>query len=179
MTQFSYSEMEQRLRAFDQDLSLSELQGLMCGLLSGDGRRGEQLLCDELLPDFDAADLLASEQKTWYQRLFRELSGQIEGSESWAFPLWLPNDSASLLSRSKALGNWCNGYLYGLGLTCDQRVLDAECREALQDLGAIAGLQAGDIEENDDNEGDLMQLSEFVRVAASLVYLHLNPRRQG
>jgi hypothetical protein len=83
----------------------------------------------------------------------------------------LPNDAVSLAERALGLYDWSRGFMYGLGLSgVDTGGLSEEAREAFDDLAAITHLDLDDLEDSEDNEQALMELTEFVRVAAMLVY---------
>ena len=60
------------------------------------------------------------------RELYLETSGALEGSEM-EFELLLPEDEAPLDTRTVALAQWCQGFLYGLG------------GSAIQDVGRLAG----------------------------------------
>ncbi len=83
--------------------------------------------------------------------------------------LLLPNDDAALSERAVALGQWCQGFLGGFGLTARDRALSAEAMEVLQDLSAIAQVQNA-LEESEDGETDYMEVMEYLRVAPLLLF---------
>lgn len=109
-----------------------------------------------------------------------------------SFQMLLPDDDTELLSRATALGEWCQGFMFGFAVAEKKSGLSLsdqdEIAEILQDFAAISKVDAAlgeqqidtDEDEGDDgeNEEDLMQLAEYVRVAALNVYaqcVELNP----
>ncbi len=71
--------------------------------------------------------------------------------------------------RAVALGQWCQGFLAGFGLTAGDRALSTESVEVLQDLSAIAQIQDS-LEESEDGETDYMEVMEYLRVAPLLLF---------
>lgn len=86
-----------------------------------------------------------------------------------AMVLLLPTDDAPLAERAAALGQWCQGFLGGFGLTLRDTALSAEATEVLQDLAAIAQVQSA-LAESEDAEGDYMEVMEYLRVAPLLLF---------
>lgn len=99
-----------------------------------------------------------------------------------SFTPLLPEDETDLERRVTALARWCAGFLYGLshdGLF-DPAALSAEVGEVVQDLTQLsrAGLTA---EDGDDEtaEADYAELVEYVRVGVQMIFLELQPAREG
>lgn len=117
----------------------------------------------------------------------REVLVELESETDAAFrdpllgfqPL-LPEEEGDIEIRTDALAQWCQGFLYGLGLGgLDSGSLSEECQEALEDLSEIAHAGIDQDEEASDEELEraFTELLEYVRVAAQLLYAELNPRR--
>ena len=91
------------------------------------------------------------------------------------FELLLPEDLRELSERADALTQWCSGFLGGLGLGGfnQEKSLSKEAREGLRDLERIARTE---IELDDDAEGNetaLMELAEFAKITALMLYLEI------
>ena len=89
--------------------------------------------------------------------------------------LLLPDDVRDLNERADALTQWCSGFLGGLGLGGfnQEKSLSKEAREGLRDLERIARTE---IELDDDVEGNetaLMELAEFAKITALMLYLEI------
>src|SRR5690606_40031496 len=110
----------------------------------------------------DASGLLASEPQDPARQarvgLQLMVKGQLTG-EDVAVVLLLPSDEAPLAERAIALGQWCQGFLAGFGLTARDTPLSAEAMEVLQDLAAIAQIQDA-LEESEDGENDYMEVTD-------------------
>ena len=86
----------------------------------------------------------------------------------------LPADDASI-------GEWCQGFLYGLGTSTlpDPEHLPESVAEVVRDLTAITRVDADPDESEEENEQAYAELVEFVRVAVQLLHEELAPFREG
>ncbi|OHC36821.1 MAG: hypothetical protein A3J25_12210 [Pseudomonadales bacterium RIFCSPLOWO2_02_FULL_63_210] len=140
------------------------------GLLLGRSCAGAGFDIDAWL--VDAAELLgAAPQDNVRQALIglqEMVKGELSGDEVTVV-LLLPSDDAPLRERAAAIGQWCQGFLGGFGLTARDSALSAEAMEVLQDLSAIAQVQNA-LEESEDGENDYMEVMEYLRVAPLLLF---------
>lgn len=111
--------------------------------------------------------------------LARETSAELAGGE-FALRLLLPGDEQPLAERAAALGEWCEGFLYGLGLAgpVNPRDFGREGAEFLADLGAICRVDARGAEGELD-EAAFAELVEYVRAGAALVREALHEAAAG
>lgn len=153
-------------------IGAGELHGLLTGYLCGGGRaEGHDLLraLDLVAEDAPAEGPLAElmvQARPW-------CSEQLDGMHLGFQPL-LPPDTRPLAERADAMVEWTRGFLGGFGLAgAGTVVLSADGREVLHDRGVIAAAPlAGDDADDaadDEDEGALMELVEFVRVGAMLL----------
>ena len=150
-----------------------ELHGFLTGQLAGGKRlsRGEWLRTAaeqadlSQNPDEVEGDVLF----TTYQHTLAELTRSDMG-----FQLMLPDDDCVLADRVDGLGQWCQGFLLGIGLAgVDAEAESEELAETLRDLATIAQI-GGDDEGNDDGENDFFAISEYVRMAAIDLFWQFN-----
>src|SRR5690606_5397314 len=92
-----------------------------------------------------------------YQHTLAELTRSDMG-----FQLLVPEDDTDLDERVDALGQWCQGFLAGLGLSGIETASD-ELADTLNDLSAIA-LVGSDGAAGEDSENDLFAIAEYVRM---------------
>ncbi|SFC32331.1 hypothetical protein SAMN05660443_2260 [Marinospirillum celere] len=100
------------------------------------------------------------------------------GSGQMDFEPLLPDELYEVEERFAALIKWLQGFLKSLkAAQIDQEKLSQEAKEGLSDLEKI--VEAGDLTPaaNEENEKDLHELSEFVRLVAMMLYLELHPGR--
>lgn len=147
----------------------SELHGSLCGFLAGGGRVGRQSLLAVLHLDGEEVSPTAADQSL-LERLVKQTRAELDDPELGFEPL-LPADDRALPERAEALVDWCRGFLGGFGLagTDAHRKLSDEAQEILRDLGSIAAAEL-DFGEEGDDEDALIEVHEFVRVAAMLLF---------
>ena len=93
----------------------------------------------------------------------------------------LPPDDAPVAERAPALGEWCQGFLYGLGTSAlpEPERLPEQAAEVVRDLMAISRVGVDPDESDEENEQAYAELVEFVRVAVQLLHEELAPFREG
>lgn len=150
--------------------SPAELHGLLCGKLSG----GEQLSETRWL--LDAVEFLDFTQapdesvRLALTQLYESALAQLR-SDAFELKLLLPDDDSDINQRLTALGQWCYGFLTGFGSAgVGRQQLSEEAQDTLRDLASIAQIEI-DAEDSDDAEADYMEVTEYLRMAVSSLYL--------
>ncbi|MEE9678145.1 YecA family protein [Pseudomonas atacamensis] len=154
------------LTASGHNVSPAELHGVLLGRsCAGAGFDHEGWL-------IDAAELLEGDIQDNVRNALIGLQEMVKGEltgDDVTVVLLLPTDDAPLADRAAALGEWCQGFLSGFGLTRRAYALSDEANEVLRDLAAIAQVQDA-LEESDDGESDYMEVMEYLRVAPLLLF---------
>ncbi|BAN51175.1 YecA family protein [Metapseudomonas resinovorans] len=161
-----YNAFATLLATTGQPVSPAELHGLLLGRsCAGAGFEPEPWL-------EDAAELLGGVPPDNLRQaligLQEMVKSELTGTDM-AVILLLPGDDAPLGERAAALGQWCQGFLGGFGLTAREGALSGEAVEVLQDLASIAQVQSA-LEDSDDGESDYMEVMEYLRVAPLLLF---------
>lgn len=89
----------------------------------------------------------------------------------FGFQLLLPAEKIDINQRRSALSAWCMGFLTGFGLTgrFQDAELSDEVKELLKDFGQISQVEE-EIPEDDDNDSDLTEITEYVRMGAIMCF---------
>ena len=161
----AFDDIEEAVRAQELGVGACELHGALCGWLAGGGADSPQWLARILADDGLPAPLAGSP----LDRLRETSVAQMEDRD-FDFDLLMPNTDASLEERSSGLFDWCRGFLGGFGLAAGAKPPLSE--ESLEALGDIARLAAASPQEDGDDEDEdaLVEIEEFVRVAALLLH---------
>ena len=151
------------LTAFDDwtDVSISEVHGLMTGLMTACNAPDEQVwakVFEELsfapLPD-EALTLLTEEaEDTVFQLKDKD--------DAYSYTPLVPDDEHDLYERVMALKQWANGFMTGFGITdCG---LSGDENEMLSDLAKIGGIRLEDDENFEGGEESYLHIYEFARM---------------
>lgn len=175
----NYSRFDQALESIGLDLSASETHGVLCGLICAGTSQAHVEWIEELFRDRPSDDLLVREARRMLGQLYLASRKQVE-DEGLELVLLLPQDNVSLELRAQALVNWCEGYLYGLGMAgVSERQLVGDAKEALNDITEFTRLDLDALEEGENHEIAYMELQEFLRVAILLIREELVSAREG
>jgi uncharacterized protein YgfB (UPF0149 family) len=108
----------------------------------------------------------------------RELRGQL-ARDQMEFELALPVDETPLEDRTRAVAEWCSGFLHGFGLAFNsEQGLGEDIRAILSDLAEISKAEIGDPLVDESHEVAYTEIVEYVRVAIQNVYEALSPERE-
>ena len=175
----NYARFEQALESIGLDLGASEIQGVICGMICGGTSQGHVAWIENLFSERSSDDLLVREARQLLGQLYQACNRQLVDADA-EFTLLLPDDDVSLNQRTRALVNWCEGYLYGLGMGgISERQLVGDAKEALEDISAFTQLDLESVEEDESYESAYMELQEFLRVATLLIREELLSARES
>ena len=143
------------------DVSISELHGLMSGLMTAceppDEDGWAQVLSELSFAPLDEAalSLLTEEaEDTVFQLKDKD--------DAYAYMPLVPDDEHDLYERVIALKHWANGFMTGFGIT-DCR-LNPEENELLSTLSQIGGIRIEPDDEFEGGEESYLHLYEFARM---------------
>lgn len=147
--------------------SVSELQGMICGILSGGREISRRDWRDEAIRFLDLAHLELPEEKLALLDLLLAESEKHLRDANFIFRPLLPQDTATINRRVDELGAWCQGYLHGLGSSglAGDATLSPEVAGALRDLAQISNAVLDEDADVEENEVYWNELVEYVKVA--------------
>lgn len=143
------------------DVSISELHGLMTGLMTACHAPSEQEWATVLaelsfapLPDAALTLLTEEAEDTVFQLKDKD--------DAYAYTPLVPDDEHDLYERVMALKQWANGFMTGFGVS-DCR-LTSEENEMLMDLAKIGGIRLEEDEAYEGGEESYLYIYEFARM---------------
>src|SRR5690349_2533226 len=118
MFSITFNDASQALGDASDALSLSEAHGCLCGALCINddyplSRWMEEVLADEVEP---LSDEVVHSVRDTLKAIHADTLRALRGDELEFAPL-LPDDDAPLAARTIAMAQWCEGFLYGFGVT--------------------------------------------------------------
>ncbi len=177
----TFEQIREIIEPYSNLESPSFIQGMLIGLLCGEGELKETVWIKKLIEEAGVKSVKESFLKGLHE-LYLETDKGLNGS-GFELNLCLPDDTESLKYRAAMLGQLCEGILYGLGLIGAmqgaENELEPEVRELISDLSDIASIDSESLEgeegEGDEQEADLVQLIEFVKIGVMTLNESLNP----
>ena len=170
-----YDELGACLDSYDSGMSAAECHGVVCGLLStqhtiDENALGEQLLGGEFnaAPD-DEKVLVHANDLSMFHRLVADTIEQLDDPELGFMPL-LPDEDESAAERAAALGQWSEGYLFGLSLGGIKEFsgFSQDLQDFSKDLVQICNLEA-DSALGEANEQALFEVVEYLRMGVLML----------
>lgn len=105
------------------------------------------------------------------ESLYRQTRRQLSDLDFSFHPL-LPDDQEPLALRAQALGEWCHGFLQGLGYSGEHAAWPGEAQEILRDFLEIVRLEVDSSEEADEEA--YVELTEYVRIGVQCIQNELH-----
>lgn len=179
-TDIQYDQIRHLLEASVLSPTPSEAQGILCGLICGGAPDPEAAWLSQLFPepacdhgqDHEPTppDPRQPEARAGLKALARQTLDEIQGA-GLGFRVLLPDESRPLAERATALYDWARGFLFALGvLGVSERDLSEQGREVLKDFTDLTRMDLDELGDGEENEQALTELTEFVWVAALLLY---------
>ena len=172
-----YEACRDALERAEADVTAAEFHGTLCAMLCTrpDVRLEtwvSEIVVSEHPPEGDAWSRALREEGERSLRALREGDFDLE--------LLLPDDDEPLRERSRALTDWCKGFLYGLGVAGRDATecLSEDAREVVADLAEFTRLDT-DEESSESAEKAFAEIVEYLRVGVLLIYEELARSRAG
>lgn len=157
---------------FEQDAS--EYHGALCGALCvrGCNEVDPLQLLERISPEPAPTEVLGPLNS------LRDATARDLADAESGIRLLLPDDETPLSQRARALGQWCEGFLFGLASRGDLslRKTSPEVREVVEDLAQFTRAEFHEGDNAEIEEEAYAELVEYVRVGLQLVFVELVPR---
>jgi uncharacterized protein YgfB (UPF0149 family) len=171
-----YTELADALASLGISQEAAEYHGALCGALCV--QSAEEIDLNRVVPAEDGhAPFGDAPAHQALERLRDEAMESLESTEATFAPL-LPSDDLPLPERTRALAEWCEGFLYGLASrgTLDLNATSPEVKEMVNDLVQFSRATSSDDEDQEIEENAYAELVEYIRVGAQLIFMELHPR---
>ena len=173
MSRLKNEVIDSLLNRLASETGASEFHGLMTGYLCAktNSSAAERV---ELYREWLDADVGEKEVEPM-DELYQQTEESLGEFSDFEFRILLPDDDKTITQRSKALSQWCTGFLSGFGSAgrFKQADLTADVAEAFADFSKIASLGQevpDQVPDSEENEVDLMEICEYVRISVLLIF---------
>jgi hypothetical protein len=165
-----YERLERRLESVGVDIGLAEMHGRMASVVCSvpDLKQSQRL---QLASDWLAVDRVEQDILVSLDEVFVQTAESLHEFSDFDFRLLLPGDDHALSDRFLALTCWCSGFLSQLGESklASELLNHEEVEEILVDFQRIAAM-SDDIQDAEENETDMIEIYEYVRVGVITVW---------
>ncbi|MDG4552313.1 MAG: UPF0149 family protein [Candidatus Contendobacter sp.] len=160
----------ERLSRLLNPLDPAEVHGFLCGLLCADSTLARDHWLALARGELTDGVELTEPVRGLLSKLFEFGVAQLNAADGSVTPL-LPDDDAPLRQRTDALGAWCHGLLYGLGLGQVERrgLLSEESQEFLRDATQIAQVGFETDTASEADEIAYAEVVEYLRVGLLMI----------
>jgi len=167
----NYDEANAALSRSEDPLEAADIHGILCGWICAAAKKDAVPWHDEALGGNISDPHVAEQVRTIVLALY-EHSFQKLHEMAFDFQLFLPDDETPMPDRARALGQWCGGFMYGLGIA-NLSAADApseEAREALFHMSEIAKLDYNHVDVKEEDEVAFVDIVEYIRLAVLGLY---------
>jgi len=163
-----FSELDEWVAGAGIEHSAAEIHGLVSGWICA-GAQWKSDVHAATLQDWLGINLHGAGQAL-FDRLYAETATALQ-DEELGFRLFIPGDDVPVAVRASSVSEWCGGFLAGFGMTgrFQDGELGADLREVFEDLARISALSE-EVPEGEENEVDLLEIAEYVRMSALFVF---------
>ena len=175
------TELEEILYRIDANMGAAEAHGALCGMVCARGSIDLSDWIDHVLGEQEDGGALLQEVVHKLSKLYQatlEMMNDVSGE----FRLLLLDDDDALAERVETLAAWCQGFIYGLaaGGIREDSELPEDTAELVKDMVEIsrASHDVGEVADGgaeDEDEVAYMEIEEYVRMGALLIYEELQP----
>lgn len=177
----SHDSVERALEVLNSLGDAAEIHGLLCALFAAGVKLRKQAWLNSLLEQgVDTSDELSKNASAALTRLFDETARHFSTVENLTVDILMPDDDSPLSDRVEALSHWAQGFITGMKLSgIDvEHNKNPELQESFTDLTNISCLDPQE-ESDDDSEGALVELLEYVRVAVAHIHQEIMQEKAG
>ena len=165
-----YHELQRALLLARSLSGVAESHGILCGLLCGGATLSLQSWLDHVLGNEGSGCDTPQESLSLLAQIAEETARAMDHPDAPFLPL-LPSDDEPIGERTAALVEWCEGFLFGFGMSgsADLPGLSQEGREFVSDLKEITRMDVPSPEQDEEHEGTLTELVEYIKIGTLIL----------
>lgn len=172
----AFDDLANPIVAAGGNIGPSELHGFICGVLAA-GARPSASRWQKETADFLDLEAVPADLDRAIQSLVDQSLADFTDKDFSFQPLL--SDSDELAERGQTLCLWCEGFLHGFGVGKYTGELLPTSSEALKDMAEIAQLDAEGMENDVEQERQLFEVQEYVRMGALNIFVECNSAAGG
>jgi yecA family protein len=173
---FEFDLLESGLAEAGACSEASDSHGMLCGLICAAGSAEPATWEPALLGGQVIPGAALDRSRRLLGELYHRTQVQLH-SDDLEFSLLLPDDIEPLNLRTERLGQWCQGFLAGLGLggLSDTGGLPDDIEELLHDFAEISHAEFDMENAGEEDEAAFAEITEYVRMGVLVILGALQP----
>ncbi|HJL92496.1 MAG TPA: YecA family protein [Woeseiaceae bacterium] len=173
----NFHDLETNLRECESGWYAAQCHGLLCARLSVIGASALNVCLEQIFEDVNNDTSCAKFCDMILQDVFKRTWIQLVERQS-EFTLYLPDDQSSVNERTNALAQWCDGFLHGIVTGKSPKKLKEFLSKEpssiiIKDMLEITRAFVDGKAEVEENEQAYIEIMEYIRVSAQLIYEEL------
>lgn len=173
-TDADYDRISDLLAATELSASPAEAHGILCGLICGGDPKPKETWLAQLFAGTSTGaqtvDLIETEGRRDLEQLADRALEEI-GGPGLGLTMILPPEDDPLEARATGVYDWARGFLFALGLLgISESDLSDHTREIFSDFTDLTRMDLSDLEDDEENADALTEITEYIWVAAMLIY---------
>ena len=178
-----YDSMNDALARCGASWTAAQTHGLQSSRIAVTGMSGLSDSIGQVLDGASASNEFRKECEDMLGTLWQTTHMALSGRLSEFKPL-LPDDSDRSDVRAEGLAHWCEGYLHGLvstehEATIKEHLASDPVADIIKDMLQITRVTVDANDDDESNEASYVEIVEYLRVAAQLIYEELAEARPG
>ena len=175
--------LNQALRNCGASWSAAQAHGLLSSRLAVAGARGVAESLGQVLDSSSETDALRKECEDMLAALWQS-THMVFSERMSAFEPLLPDENDNPKSRTEAVAQWSEGYLHGLvsgehDAALRERLGAEPVADIIKDMLQITRATVDADDDEATNEEAFVEIVEYLRIAAQLIYEELAELRPG
>jgi len=173
----NFHDLEINLRECESGWYAAQCHGLLCARLSVIGASALNICLEQIFEDVNNNTSCVKFCDVILQDIFKRTWIQLVERQS-EFTLYLPDDQSGVNERANALAQWCDGFLHGIVTGKDPKKLKEFLGKEpssiiIKDMLEITRASVDEQAEVEENEQAYIEIMEYIRVSAQLIYEEL------
>ena len=179
----NFKNLEFNLKQCGSDWFASQCHGLICARLSVLGPISLELCLSQIFEHSKKQSEEFNQSQKEIKDLFNATWAKLDARQS-DFDLLLTVDESSIKDQTIALSRWCDGFLHGIVTGKNPKELKSLfSREPIniiiKDMVELTRATVASSDDNDEELGYFLEIREYLRTCAQLVYEELTDFRDS
>ncbi len=159
------------------DLEVTEIHGVICGLIAGGCEKDVISYMQHLSNILHSGESFDESTKTWLVSFYELIFNQYQDMETLEFPF--EDKITSAEDAAYYFSMWAESFLIGFGCSHGSEEMSDSGKELLSEISQFTQVEAEDVASQDELDDILTTLSEHLKVCAMSLYADYGAKTRG